>query len=507
MFQQDLAAGRRLARSSARCAAPSRSLTLFVLLGGLRLKAWLAGLISLVVALARRDRAVRDAGRPGPARRHRGRGVRVLPDPVDRDQRDLGLQPDRRVRALRRAAAVLREGQPRPADPGDHHRVLLRRAARGAGRLRHAGRDHRRDADGAGLQAAQGRRRRADRQHRAGRVRCAGHPDRHAGRRSPPARATTRASPSTPSARWSAGRPRSWPWSCRWSWSSSSTAGAACARPGCRRSSAVSRSGSPSSSPPTTSRCRSPTSSPRWSRPPPSSLLLRVWQPGRGARRRAGRPRPRRGAGGAASVPRGGGGAGVGRRPRRRSRRRPVQRQRRRGGAGLRAVPRDHRDLLDHQHHRGQGVPGQGAVHLRLRLAGPRRAQHRGRAGRLDDVHLQLAARRRHPDDPRGHHHRGDPQGLAGARRCKTYVEHLRRAEVGDHHGDGGAGAGLRDEPVRPDHLARRLAGRRRRCVRDPLADPGLDRRRRHRLGHLGQRAVRRAAGADRRRRPGSTRC
>ena len=34
----------------------------------------------------------------------------------------------------------------RPARPGGDHRLLLRRAARGAGRLRHAGGDHRRDA-------------------------------------------------------------------------------------------------------------------------------------------------------------------------------------------------------------------------------------------------------------------------------------------------------------------------------------------------------------------------
>ena len=47
----------------------------------------------------------------------------------------------------------------RPAHPGRDHRVLLRRAARGAGRLRHAGRDHRGDADRARLQADQGGRR------------------------------------------------------------------------------------------------------------------------------------------------------------------------------------------------------------------------------------------------------------------------------------------------------------------------------------------------------------
>src|SRR3712207_6982270 len=41
----------------------------------------------------------------------RSRRLRLLPDPMDRHQRDLGLQPHRRHRALRRAAALVREGQ------------------------------------------------------------------------------------------------------------------------------------------------------------------------------------------------------------------------------------------------------------------------------------------------------------------------------------------------------------------------------------------------------------
>src|SRR3954454_17227759 len=50
MFQQNLHAVGDSLTLSALCAAVPL-LTLFVLLGGLRLKAWLAGLISLVVAL------------------------------------------------------------------------------------------------------------------------------------------------------------------------------------------------------------------------------------------------------------------------------------------------------------------------------------------------------------------------------------------------------------------------------------------------------------------------
>ena len=119
-----------------------------------------------------------------------------------------------------------------------------------------------------GLPAAQGRRGRADREHRSGGVRRAGHPDRHAGdghlrrERRPRAHrghAGRHGRPADPDP----GRRRA--------------AGAGLRRRrsarrapdlAARASSAASRSASRSSSPPTTSRCRSPTSSPRWSRPP-----------------------------------------------------------------------------------------------------------------------------------------------------------------------------------------------------------------------------------------------
>ena len=132
--------------------------------------------------------------------------------------------------------------------------------------------------------------------------------------------------------------------------------------------------------------------------------------------------------------------------------------------------------------------------------------QPRGRPGRDHQLHPQLAAGRRHPDDPRRHHHRADPQGEA--RRGGAHLrQDLRRAEVRDRHRDGGARAGLRHEPLRPDRLARRLAGPGRQRLRDPVAHHRLARRRGHRLGHLVERAVRRPPGADGRLRPGSTRC
>ena len=146
-------------------------LTLFVLLGGLRVRAWLASLIGLAVALARRDPGLRHAGLPGPARRHRGRGLRLLPDPLDRHQRAVDLPDDRVHRALRRAAAVVRLGLGRPAGPGRDHRLLLRRAARGARGLRHPGGDLHGHAHRPAVQPAQGRGGGPGGQHRAGRLR------------------------------------------------------------------------------------------------------------------------------------------------------------------------------------------------------------------------------------------------------------------------------------------------------------------------------------------------
>ena len=63
----------------------------------------------------------------------------------------------------------------RPPPAAAARRVLLRRVLRGRGRLRHAGRRHRRDHDRAGVQAARRGGPLADRQYRAGRLWRAGH--------------------------------------------------------------------------------------------------------------------------------------------------------------------------------------------------------------------------------------------------------------------------------------------------------------------------------------------
>ena len=223
-------------------ATPSRSrpsspslplLTLFVLLGVLRMKAWLAGLISLGRRARGGGRRLLHAGRPGPAVGHRGRRVRLLPDPVDRHQRDLGLQPHRRHRALRRAAPLVRAGQPGPCGS---RRSSSRSASARCSRRWPASAPRSRSPSvmlmALGFRPIQRRLGRADRQHRAGRVRRARHPDRHAGHVTRRRQRRPAARPSTRSARWSAGRPRSSRSSCRWCWCSSSTAGAACGRPG-----------------------------------------------------------------------------------------------------------------------------------------------------------------------------------------------------------------------------------------------------------------------------------
>ena len=149
-----------------------------------------------------RDDRLRHARGPDRAVGARGRGVRALPDHVDRRDGDLGLQHDRRDRALRRAAAIVRRDLGGPAHPGRDHRLLLRRADGGARRLRHPGRDHRGDDDRPRLQADQGGRR---------------SPSSPTPRRSPSARSRSRsprcrrspASTRATSARWSVARRRS----------------------------------------------------------------------------------------------------------------------------------------------------------------------------------------------------------------------------------------------------------------------------------------------------------
>ena len=88
----------------------------------------------------RGDHRLLDARRPDARRRRRGRRLRPLPDHVDRRQRDLDLQL---IDAAGYFAVIERSfgALAMTARPGGADRLLLRRAARGAGRVRHAGRD------------------------------------------------------------------------------------------------------------------------------------------------------------------------------------------------------------------------------------------------------------------------------------------------------------------------------------------------------------------------------
>ena len=103
-------------------------------------------------------------------------------------------------------------------------------------------------------------------------------------------------------------------------------------------------------------------------------------------------------------------------------------------------------------------------------VAGPRRRQPQRQAGDADRIHPEPAHHAGHPDADRGCSDGDRAQAVAG-----KGVEGVRNdaasAALGDPHRDGGAGAGVRDEPVRPDDHARHLDGR-RRAERSPCCHP-----------------------------------
>ena len=85
-------------------------------------------------------------------------------------------------------------------------------------------------------------------------------------------------------------------------------------------------------------------------------------------------------------------------------------------------------------------------------------------------------------------------------------LHHGVQAALGVPHRGSGARPGVRDEPVRPDADDRQLDRRDGRVLRVPVASPRLARHRGHRVGHVGQRAVRHPAAGRRGAAPGSTR-
>ena len=175
-------------------------LTLFVLLGGLKMKAQWAALISLGVAMAV---ALIVYGMPADQT-----GLSALEGAA------FGLFPIMWIVVMAIWVynmtvetghfAVLRRSFGRdlrgPAHPGRDHRLLLRRPARGARRLRDPRGDYRRDDDRRRLQADQGGRHRARCQHGPGGVRRDRDADHHALRDHQPRQGRPRRDGRTPDA-------------------------------------------------------------------------------------------------------------------------------------------------------------------------------------------------------------------------------------------------------------------------------------------------------------------
>ena len=129
------------------------------------------------------------------------------------------------------------------------------------------------------------------------------------------------------------------------------------------------------------------------------------------------------------------------------------------------------------------------------RLAGPQRGERRRRGAVLRGLQLQLA---RDPGHAAAHLRTAHVAGAAdlagaGARHLRPDAE---PAQVGDAHRRRRARARVRHELLGADAHARPVDRGRGRRAGLPGVDHRLARRRRHRLGHVVELAVRRAAGA-----------
>ena len=141
-----------------------------------------------------------------------------------------------------------------------------------------------------------------------------------------------------------------------------------------------------------------------------------------------------------------------------------------RGGARLRALSDHHRDLLDRADLRDQGAAmAESPWTTTFEWPGLDVPQPRRRAAVEHDLQLQLAARGGHADADLRPDHDGRARPLGRAVRAGGGREDREPAQVGDRDRGRGAGARLRDEPVRADDHARPVGGRRRRRVRLPL--------------------------------------
>ena len=182
---------------------------------------------------------------------------------------------------------------------------------------------------------------------------------------------------------------------------------------------------------------------------------------------------------------------------------RPTRRASRLAGRrrqGLCALRDHHRGVRRLPDHGRQEASRQGDRQVPVARAGHREPQ--GKAGVAHRVHPEPAHHAGHPDADCGRPD-GDRAQAVGAAGGEGVRDDAASAALGDPHGDGGAGAGVRDEPVRTDDHAGHLDGSGRRSVRPAVAHPGLARRRGHRIRHLSRTRCSARCRSPRRTRPG----
>ena len=107
-----------------------------------------------------------------------------------------------------------------------------------------------------------------------------------------------------------------------------------------------------------------------------------------------------------------------------------------------------------------------------------------GEAAVQPRVQRELASCRRHAAADLGAAHDVRDRDFPRPRPARVQREH-RSAEVGDPHRGVSACAGLRDEPIRPDDHARSVGSGRGLVLRIPVADDRLAGSVRHRLGYV----------------------
>ena len=118
----------------------------------------------------------------------------------------------------------------------------------------------------------------------------------------------------------------------------------------------------------------------------------------------------------------------------------------------------------------------------------------KGSPSTVSELHPQPADHARNPDAGRGPDH-DRCAAAVGCGCAESLWGDIASAALGDRYRNGRARTGIRDERVRSDHHAGHLDGRCGRCIRADLSDTGLARHRGNRVRYLVEFAVRRPAG------------